>query len=622
MQAIDNHQLTGKDAGNYHIDRLLGKGPLSHFYEAHPISGQRVMLTVFSLPETTSEQDHTRFLARFKQEGEGLTMLKHPAIIPVYDYGVYDASPFLVTPFVPGRSLAQILRAQSRFAVESVLHILHQVADGLDYAHRSNIVHGTLSTANTVQNNEDTIQIAGFGCMPILAQQLFEQDSHANAALVNALFAGSPARMAPEIVAAATGHSVAFDVRVDIYALGILLYELLSGRLPFSGETLLEVAQQHAQQRIPSISALRPMLPASIDAVLQKALERRPEQRFQAAGELAFAFEQALQNQHQSINASAGLPQATPDAENAWSSLKNYNAEKDFSSGKQPVVSAYPKLTLPLSAVHVPQQEQGADFDPFVWWTNVAPTQTVKHPNVTKGAATTTTQNAQAGRPRQDRRKVVALLTAGSVVTVIGFGGGTIALARLLHKQSGQAQTASTQAQQPAPTAQVQQPVTSTKPTPTAAAKPKKPVPTAKPKNPTPAANATPTANAVPTTAPTPTPTPQPPVPTPTPKPQHTGTVIGSTSMGTNSAQTFSNPANGNGSVLIHLQNGNFVAYDRACTHAGVPVNYDSGSRKLVCPAHGAVFDPANNANPTQGPANSPLSAVTIHVNADGTITA
>jgi serine/threonine protein kinase/Rieske Fe-S protein len=621
MQAIENHQLTGKDAGNYHIDRLLGKGPLSHFYEAHPISGQRVMLTVFSLPETTSERDQTRFLARFKQEGEGLTMLKHPAIIPVYDYGVYDASPFLVTPFVPGRSLAQILRVQSRFTIESVLRILHQVADGLDYAHRSNILHGTLSTANSVQGNEDTVQIAGFGFMPILAQQLFEQDSHANAALVNALFAGSPARMAPEIVAAATGHSVAFDVRVDIYALGILLYELLSGRLPFNGGTLLEVAQQHAQQHIPSIAALRPMLPASVDALLQKALARRPEQRFQAAGELAFAFEQALQNQQQSMHASAALSQITvPEAESTWSSLKNYNAEEDFSSGKQPVASAHPKLTLPLSAVHVPQQEPGADFDPFVWWTNVAPTQTVKHPKVARAAATSTTQTAQVGKPRQDRRKVVALLTAGSVVTVIGFGGGTVALAHLLHKQSGQAQTASTQAQQPAPTTQAQQPVTSTKPTPTTAAKAQKPVPTAKAQNSTPAANATPTANAVPTTAPTPTP--QPPVPTPTPKPQHTGTVIGSTSMGTNSAKTFSNPANGNSSILIHLQNGNFVAYDRACTHAGVPVNYDSGSQKLVCPAHGAVFDPANNANAIQGPANSPLSAVTIHVNADGTITA
>src|SRR5438876_8869991 len=135
MQATENHQLTGKDAGNYHIDRLLGKGPLSHFYEAHPISGQRVMLTIFSLPETSSAQDYTYFLTRFKQEGDALTLLKHPAIIPVYDYGEYNGSPFLVTPFVPGRSLAQILRSQGRFTVESVLRMLHQITDGFDYAH-------------------------------------------------------------------------------------------------------------------------------------------------------------------------------------------------------------------------------------------------------------------------------------------------------------------------------------------------------------------------------------------------------------------------------------------------------------------------------------------------------
>jgi serine/threonine protein kinase len=590
MQAIENHQLTGKDAGSYHIDRLLGQGPLSHFYKAHSIAGQRVMLTIFSLPATSSEQAHTHFLTRFMQEGMALTQLKHPAIIPIYDYGEYGGYPYLITPFVPGSSLAQILRSQGRFSIEAVLRVLRQVADGLDYAHRNGILHGSLSAANIVQGSEDTIQIAGFGFMHILAQQRLEQDSHSASRFVNnaEIFAGTPARMAPEIIAAAIGRDAPLDARVDIYALGILLFELVSGHLPFTGETPLEVMRQHAQQSIPSLAALHPTLPASIDTVLQKALALHPEQRFQSAGELTHAVEQALNER----------------ATNIYGRDTN---EENRASGKYSASSIYPKLTLPLASVPTPQKNDASDFDPFVWWTNVSPTQTVAHPKITKAALNATQKVAKR---KQDRRKVVALLTAGSAVAIVGFGGGTIALAHLLHNNPGQTQTASTQSQQSVPTAKSQPPTPAAKPTAAPTAKPKKATPTAQ-------AQQKPTAT---TTNAAPTPT-QPP-PTPTPQPQHTGTVIGSTSMGTNSSQNFSNPANGNSSILIRLPNGNFVAYSRSCTHQGVQVYYDGGSHELHCPAHGAVFDPANNANPVSGPNNGPLSPVTIHVNGDGTITA
>jgi serine/threonine protein kinase/Rieske Fe-S protein len=606
MQGIENHQLTGKDAGNYHIDRLLGKGSLSHFYEAHTTSGQRVMLTAFSLPETSSPQVHARFLTHFMQEGPALTWLKHPAIIPVYDYGEYDGYPYLITPFVPGSSLAQILQSQGRFSVESALQVLRQVADGLDYAHRNGILHGSLSAANIVQGSESTVQIAGFGFMHILARQHLEQDSRSDTRLLHnaKMFAGTPARMAPEIMAAAIGQNVPFDARVDIYALGILLFELISGRLPFTGVTPLEVAQQQTQQPIPSLAALYPTLPASIDVVLQKALARHPEQRFQSAGELTHAFEQALNSYSANTNGLASLSRNAPDTQTTSPLTIIHDAGKDRATGNHSTSSIYPKLTLPLSSSKTPQSGDTPDFDPFVWWTNVSPMQTVTHPKTAR-AAFSAAQKVE--KHRKDRRKVVALLTAGSVVAIVGFGGGTIALAHILSNHSGQSQTASTQPQLPAPTAQPQKPTPTVEPTPTHSTKSQQPAPTAQPQKPTA------------TTKAAPTPTPQP--PTPTPRPQHTGTVIGSTNMPSNTAKNFTNPANGNGSILIHLPNGNFVAYSRACTHAGVPVNYDSGSHQLVCPAHGAVFNPANNANPVQGPTNGPLSTVAIHVNGDGTIT-
>ena len=104
--------------------------------------------------------------------------------------------------------------------------------------------------------------------------------------------------------------------------------------------------------------------------------------------------------------------------------------------------------------------------------------------------------------------------------------------------------------------------------------------------------------------------------------PGHTGTVVGSSNQGTNTAVTFSNPADGKQSLLIHLPNGNFVAFEAACTHEGVICSYNAGTQKIVCPRHNAMFDPMNNAAVTQGPAGRPLPSVAVRVNADGTVTA
>lgn len=135
-------------------------------------------------------------------------------------------------------------------------------------------------------------------------------------------------------------------------------------------------------------------------------------------------------------------------------------------------------------------------------------------------------------------------------------------------------------------------------------------------KKPTPTQSPTPRPSPSPTQSPTPQPT-----QTQTPQPTPAGTVIGSTSQATNSAVSFTNPADGQGSFLVHLSNGNFVACERACTHQGVPVNYDPTTGRLVCPAHGAMFDPANAFSVLQGPATRALPGVSIHVNANGTIT-
>jgi nitrite reductase/ring-hydroxylating ferredoxin subunit len=261
------------------------------------------------------------------------------------------------------------------------------------------------------------------------------------------------------------------------------------------------------------------------------------------------------------------------------------------------------------SSLTTDEQNQAAATDPFVWWSTTSGKTAGQTPGTFARSATKRSANYDVNARRKSsvkgRRKVVLGLLAGTaVVGITGIGGISFAhfIESTRHSQAGKAQSvlsSQTQATQ----GTTQSPTQGSQNTPTGSSAPN-PHP-----SPTVGTQPTPTQGSTP-----------PPKPTPTPPP-HTGTVIGSTSQPTNSGKNFTNPADGRSSTLVHLANGNFVACERQCTHQGVNVNYDSGSQKLVCPAHGAVFDPANGFNLIQGPGNGPLPGVSIRVNADGTIT-
>ncbi|HET8911261.1 MAG TPA: protein kinase [Ktedonobacteraceae bacterium] len=561
MQTLAMNQLTGEDTGKYRINRLLGQGPVSSFYEASSVSGKNVMLTAFYLPENFSAQAREHFLRRFEQTGAVLVGLKHPAILPVEDYGQYRGYPYLVTPIRPGRSLAHGLRVHGRFPIEAVLEILPLIAEGLDYAHRAGVVHGVLSPSNILLGIEPKVQIASFGLMRILALQGLEPKTTAPLGpLLNVAggYLGTPAYIAPEQVKPANRPTVSFGPRIDIYALGVMLFEMLSGRPPFIGETPQEVDLQRSQLLIPSLSELLPTLPAGVDAVIAKALSPTPELRYSSAGGLSQAFRRiALPSSGFSLQGIAG------DSGTTGPLVINWLNENALASGKQAV---------PGSAGR-PRNPQ--EFDPFAWWANVSATQSV---NSQKLARTMPVQSRplsgeKTGGNKPSRRKVVALLAGGVGAVAVAGVGGEFVLTRLLRQGEAKNTGATTSAalnSQPAKTIS---------------------------KQPTKA----PTRQA--TKAPT----------------QHTGTVIAPAPLAVNSAQNFT--SGGQSNVLIRLPGGNYVAYSRACTHVGVLVNYDPGSHQLICPAHGAIFDPANNGSVVQPPANSPLPPVTVHVNPDGTIT-
>ena len=661
MQSISEDQLVGKSLGDYHIDRLLGRGKMSAVYLAQqrPL-GRVVMVTTFTIPETLAPSAIERFTARFAQVGSSLIKLKHPHILPIYDCGIQYGMPYIVTSFVKGGSLAQILKQQPRFNPEEALGILKQISGGLDFAHELGFVHGILNPGNILINNEQKLQITGFGLRQMLQMQGIEDSYGPDTRFLSiaGTFLGSPEYIAPECVS-----GLSSDSRVDVYALGVMLFELLSGSTPFTGNDPLEAAKKRLSEQVPSLHELCPEIPAAYDLILYLALEREPEKRYKHAGDFTNAFERVMKvlegaakepagpNHQTTMHSQATLPPTVNWFDEEILSSRKWQLMPPVVTSHQPAVRASSQVptSSPTSGVQTGnnpaqvvrhaspseynspvdlQNHAEAATDPFVWWASSAPKTLEKTPGTFARSASRRSTNYKANSRRKTsvrerRQVVVGLLTGTAVVGIMGIGG--ISFARFIEsaKQSQFGNTQNSLANNTtnttnASTAQGATPTATngTKQTPTTSKTPKaQPSPT-KGTQPT----AQPTPGATQTPHPTAQPTQPPPTPTPIP-PQHTGTVIGHTNMATNSAVSFTNPADGRSSLLIHLGNGNFVACERACTHAGVPVNYNSGSGQLVCPAHGAVFNPANGFSLTSGPGNGPLASVSIRVNADGTIT-
>ena len=254
MQMLREDQLTGKILGDYQIERLLGHGQLSAVYLAHhKTRGQAVMVTVFNYPNDGALR--RQYSALFAREAAALVRLQHPHILPTCDYGEQDGHPYLVTAYVKGASLAQALKQEERFSAAQTLAVIKQLASGLDEAHSKGVIHGILSLSNVLMSSDLVVQIAGFGLKGILEMQTNPLSGQPQAHLFNVsgIFLGNPAYISPERV-----MGMAIDARADIYALGIMLFEMLSGRLPFQGSTPLETALMRIQRPVPSLHESAP----------------------------------------------------------------------------------------------------------------------------------------------------------------------------------------------------------------------------------------------------------------------------------------------------------------------------------------------------------------------------
>ncbi|GHO84228.1 protein kinase domain-containing protein [Dictyobacter formicarum] len=555
---IQGEHFIGQTLGPYKLERLVGQGQWNAVYQAQQQTQSRsVLLTLFFLPETYSVSARKRFIERLYREGAILVKLNHPHILPLLDVGDHDGYTYAVTPLIAGHSLAHLLNHQGYFSPEQALEVVKPLAEALNYAHETGVTHGALSAANVIFDADKQVRLVRFGFNRLGGIQGIEMASSPYPHLLS--IASTPLTgleyFAPEVIQGALANPLA-----DIYATGLLLFELLTGKLPFKKVNSLDDVQQQIQFDVPAPSSLRPDISPYIDLVIQQATKRDPTQRIQTADQLARAFEKALYTPITHSTLQSGQQTV---AQNNGSMLDWLNQELSMQTDASASAAFAEGITA--SSIKIPRLQRTA-------------------------------------KPAKSRRQVLALLATGGVATAAVLGLGSVGMAYVFRPQPSPSSSV-TNVKNPAAIT----PAISNTPGPTKVVK----------KDDTPTSQTIPQAQ--PTTAPPQVA--QTPVPTAPPTPAHTGTVIGSTSMATNTAMDFTNPANGDASTLIHLPDDNFVAYETACTHKRVPVYYDSGSHTLVCPAHGAIFDPAQGGKAIQGPATRPLRTVTIHINADGTIT-
>ena len=286
----DTDNLTGITLGNYRVLAVVGRGGMATVYQGYQSSLDRyVAIKVLS----SSLQSDSEFNDRFKREAETVGKLRHQNIMQMLDFGTHGALSYMVMEFINGQTLKDYIRAQRasgrRLPPEEIIHITNAVAAALDYAHDHGLVHRDVKPANIMLRNEPnksnrneityTPILADFGVARMLEGIQRTGSDHA---------IGTPDYMSPE---QARGEPA--GPRSDIYALGIVVYEMVTGKLPFSGETALAVLLKHLHEQPPAVRLLAAEVTEELEVTLQQALAKDPIERFAHPTDLAFAVAQA-----------------------------------------------------------------------------------------------------------------------------------------------------------------------------------------------------------------------------------------------------------------------------------------------------------------------------------------
>jgi serine/threonine protein kinase len=298
-------------AQRYELEELVGTGGMSSVFRAHDrLLDRKVALKVLHQQYAADEE----YLERFRREARSVAALSHPNIVTVIDRGDHEGRQFIVFEYIEGENLKRLIERRGPAPVATALELAMQIARGLSFAHQQGLVHRDVKPQNVLLNGDGQAKVTDFG----IARSLDVQHGMTQTGTV----LGTSDYIAPE---QAQGQRV--DEHTDVYSLGVVLYELLTTEVPFPGENFVAVAMRHINEPPPPIRDKRPDVPPRVEAAVQKAMAKRPEDRFPTMVEFCHELEACLAELQ-----SAGTQIARPVSER--------KPARDRRSSAWPVVAA------------------------------------------------------------------------------------------------------------------------------------------------------------------------------------------------------------------------------------------------------------------------------------------
>ncbi len=329
----------GEQVGPYQVIGPLGQGGMASVFQAYHAKLDRYV-AIKMMHKAFLEDEG--FKARFEREAQIVAKMEHPHIVPVYDYAEYDGQPFLVMKFIEGQTLKKLL-AQGPLPLNRVIEIMSDIADALTYAHKRGVLHRDIKPSNILIDAEGTAFLTDFGLARV---------ARAGASTMSVdMILGTPQYISPEQAAG----QAELDPRTDVYSLGVILYEMVVGRVPFNADTPYAVVHDHIYSELPRPSEINPAIPPAVEAVLLKALSKRPADRFDTPNAMMHAFRAAVQQ--------SGLVSLPDD--------RDVRADESFARRQSavhdsPTLSDSPPVPPGRSRVVIPPPLPGANRKPEI----------------------------------------------------------------------------------------------------------------------------------------------------------------------------------------------------------------------------------------------------------------
>jgi serine/threonine protein kinase len=290
--------MTTRTVGRYEILKEIGQGGQSTAYKARdPKIDRIVAIKQMRSMGRIDPSLHQEFVTRFMREAQAAGRLSHPNIAVIYDVGDINGEPYIAMEYIDGTHLGEILMREFPLSLDRVVQIFSQLCTGLEYAHKNGIIHRDIKPANIMLTQDGQVKIVDFGIAKLSSSNLTQ----------TGYILGTPSYMSPELI-----MGKAIDHRSDIFSVGVMLYETLTSQLPFVGHNPTTIIYKIVHEAHPPVFHQQPTLPSEVEAIVQKALAKNPEQRYQNCSELMVDLKRVQAQPVAPVVASVVAPVAAP----------------------------------------------------------------------------------------------------------------------------------------------------------------------------------------------------------------------------------------------------------------------------------------------------------------------